>query len=150
MSPHGAMIGARAHGLEVIVVVVAPSETGEIAFGVVWADLAIGSGDHALDVAERRIDPFEGRRADCLGSRAGVDCGIGVGALAEHTPTAEAIGDDLASRNQPTRDTARDLPLAGAPDGSQLPSLGSSRDGSVAKSGWLVTCLRDLPRGVEA
>ena len=22
--------------------------------------------------------------------------------------------------------------------------------GSVAKSGWLVTCLRDLPRGVEA
>ena len=24
------------------------------------------------------------------------------------------------------------------------------RLGSVAKSGWLVTCLRDLPRGVEA
>ena len=23
-------------------------------------------------------------------------------------------------------------------------------DGSVAKSGWLVTCLRDLERGVEA
>ena len=23
-------------------------------------------------------------------------------------------------------------------------------DGSVAKSGYLVTCLRDLPRGVEA
>ena len=24
------------------------------------------------------------------------------------------------------------------------------REGSVAKSGYLVTCLRDLPRGVEA
>ena len=45
---------------------------------------------------------------------------MGVGALAEHTPTAEAIGDDLASRGQPTRGAARDLALAKAPDGSQL------------------------------
>ena len=28
--------------------------------------------------------------------------------------------------------------------------LGNTIDGSVAKSGYLVTCLRDLPRGVEA
>ena len=28
--------------------------------------------------------------------------------------------------------------------------IANELDGSVAKSGYLVTCLRDLPRGVEA
>ena len=37
-------------------------------------------------------------------------------------------------------------------DWDPLPAevLRRARDGSVAKSGYLVTCLRDLPRGVEA
>ena len=36
------------------------------------------------------------------------------------------------------------------PDGFVCPACGHRGHGSVAKSGYLVTCLRDLPRGVEA
>ena len=50
---------ARYHRLELITAVVAPGEAGEVASGVIGAELAIGPGDRALDVAERRIDPFE-------------------------------------------------------------------------------------------
>ena len=50
---------ARDHRLELITAVVAPGETDEVAPGVIGAELAIGPGDRALDVAERRIDPFE-------------------------------------------------------------------------------------------
>ena len=49
----------RDHGFELIAPVVAPGETGEVAPGVIGAELAIGPGDRALAVAERRIDPFE-------------------------------------------------------------------------------------------
>ena len=33
---------------------------------------------------------------------------------------------------------------------AMMTERGVAVDGSVAKSGWLVTCLRDLERGVEA
>ena len=43
------------HGLEVV----APCEGGEVALGMVGAKLTVGPGDRALDVAQRRIAPFE-------------------------------------------------------------------------------------------
>ena len=69
----GAMDEARDHGLELIAPVVAPGEASKVALGMIRTDLAVGPGDRALDIAERRIDPFEGGRADgkCLRRTAG-------------------------------------------------------------------------------
>ena len=89
------------HGLELVAPVVAPGEAGEVALGMVWAKLAVGPSNRALDVAEGCVDPFEGGRAGRLGSRAGEDWTMAAGALTEHTPTAEDVGDDLRSRRQP-------------------------------------------------
>ena len=50
---------ARDHRLELITAVVAPGENGEVAFGMVGAELEIVPGDDcAIDVSERRIHPF--------------------------------------------------------------------------------------------
>ena len=49
-------VGARDHGLELVAAVVAPSEAGEVAFGMIRAELAAGSSDRALDVSERGVD----------------------------------------------------------------------------------------------
>ena len=38
----------------------------------------------------------------------------------------------------------------GTPMSVAIGTKAATYDGSVAKSGWLVTCLRDLERGVEA
>ena len=108
------------HGLEVVAPVVAPGEAGEVALGMVGAELAVGPGDRALDVAERRVDPFERGHTSSLGSRAGAHRAMAAGALAEHTPTAEAVGDDRASRRQPMRRATCDLALAEALDRRQL------------------------------
>ena len=59
------------HGLELVAPLVALSKTGEATLGVIGAELAIGSGDGALDVAERGIDPLERRHTGRLASRAG-------------------------------------------------------------------------------
>ena len=48
----------RDHGFELIAPVVAPGETGEVAPGVIGAELAIGPGDRVLDVAEHRVHPY--------------------------------------------------------------------------------------------
>ena len=40
---------------------------------MIGAELGVGSGDRALDVAERRVDPFEGRHAGGLPPGAGAD-----------------------------------------------------------------------------
>ena len=119
-------------GLELIAPIVATGEAGEVTLGMVGSELAVGPGDRALDVAQRRIDPFERGHTSSIGSRADADRATAVGALAEHTPTAEAVGDDRASRRQPMRRAARDLALAEASDRRQLELvrvlLGAGRD----------------------
>ena len=68
---------ARDHGVELVAPVVSPGEAGEVALGMIGAELGVGSGDRALDVAERRVDPFEGRHAGGLPPGAGADRGDG-------------------------------------------------------------------------
>ena len=65
------------HCLELIAPVVAPGEAGEIASGMVGAELAISPGDRALDVAERRVHPFERCHAGRLSARPGTDRPLG-------------------------------------------------------------------------
>ena len=47
------------HGVELVAAVEAPGEAGEVALGVLRADVMIGAGERRLDVAQSRVDPFE-------------------------------------------------------------------------------------------
>ena len=103
---------ARDHGVELVAPVVSPGEAGEVALGMIGAELAVGSGDRALDVAERRVDPFEGRHAGGLPPGAGADRAMASDDPVERVPAAQAVGEDLASGGQPALGAARDLALA--------------------------------------
>ena len=124
----GAVNEARDHGVELVAPVVSPGEAGEVALGMIGAELAVGSGDRALDVAERRVDPFEGRHAGGLPPGAGADRAMASDDPVERVPAAQAVGEDLASGGQPALGAARDLALAEALDRDQLdlarPALG--------------------------
>src|SRR5471030_695410 len=61
------------HGSEIVAPVEAVFELGEVAWYMLAADGAVGSDDRRLDVAQCRIDPFEGWRARRLWPRAGFD-----------------------------------------------------------------------------
>ena len=78
----------RDHCLELIAPVVAPGEAGEIASGMVGAELAISPGDRALDVAERRVHPFERCHAGRLSARPGADRLVAAGGFFECAPAA--------------------------------------------------------------
>ena len=82
-----AMDEARDHALELI----APGETGEVVSGMIGSDLAVRSGDRALDIAERRIHPFEWRHAARFSTRAGANCPMAACSIGEHAPAAEAV-----------------------------------------------------------
>ena len=94
----GAVNEARDHGVELVAPVVSPGEAGEVALGMIGAELAVGSGDRALDVAERRVDPFEGRHAGGLPPGAGADRAMASDDPVERVPAAQAVGEDLAIR----------------------------------------------------
>src|SRR5512144_2249947 len=64
---------AGEHGGEVVAAVEAVLELGQIARNVLIADRPIGTDDRCLDVAERGVDPLEGRREDGLAARASAD-----------------------------------------------------------------------------
>ena len=81
----------RDHCLELIAPVVAPGEAGEIASGMVGAELAISPSDRALDVAERRVHPFERCHAGRLSARPGADRLMAAGGLVECAPAAQAV-----------------------------------------------------------
>ena len=102
---------ARDRGLELV----APSEAGEVTFGVIGAGLAVGSSDRALDVSERGIDPLEGRHAGCLAPGAGAGFSVIITGMAKRGPAGEAIGDDLGVGGQPALYAACDLALAAEP-----------------------------------
>ena len=97
----GAMDETRDHGFELIAPVVALGETGEVAPGVIGAEVAIGPGDRALDVAEHRVHPFERRHAGRLSARPGADCLMAAGNLVECAPAAQAVRHNRRAGGQP-------------------------------------------------
>src|SRR5215216_4741740 len=60
----GAVDEAWDQGGELEATVVAPGEAGEIAAGVLGADVTVRASDRGLDVAQRGVDPLE-RRPPC-------------------------------------------------------------------------------------
>src|SRR5512133_1000713 len=59
---------ARDHGREIVSSVEAVLEFGEVARNMLAIDGTVGSCDGGLDVAERGVGPFEGRRTGGFGS----------------------------------------------------------------------------------
>ena len=110
----------RDHCLELIAPVVAPGEAGEVAPGVIGAELAIGPGDRAPDVAERPVHPFERCHAARLSARPGADRPMAAGGFVECAPAAQAVRHNRRSGGRPVLGAARDLALAEALDRRQL------------------------------
>ena len=50
-------------GVEHMAPIEAPGEAGEVALGMLGADVMVGAGQRGLDVAERGVDPGERRPA---------------------------------------------------------------------------------------
>jgi hypothetical protein len=69
---------------------------GQIARDVLVADRAIGADDRRLDVAERGVDPLEGRREDGFAARAGADRLVGAAGGGDAAEARQTIADDGA------------------------------------------------------
>lgn len=87
---------------------------------MIRAELAIGSTERTLDVAERGVDPLEGHHAGCLAARAGAGRPMVMAGTAEGGPAGEAVGHDLGVGGRPALCAACGLALAEAPDRSRI------------------------------
>src|SRR3954469_21252844 len=86
---------ARDHGREVVSPIEAIFELGEVTRHVLLVDRAVGTDDGGLDVAQRYVDPLEGRRVG--GGRAGasLDYRVLASGLRHCAEAAQAVADDL-------------------------------------------------------
>ena len=62
---------ALGQGVELEAAVEAPGEAGEVALGVLWADVMVGPGERGLDVAQRGVHPLKRCPLGGLRPRAG-------------------------------------------------------------------------------
>ena len=85
----------RDHGFEIEPSIEAVFELSEIAWHVLAADGAVGSGERGLDVAQRSVDPFEGRGMDRLWTRPGLDHVVDASGLGDGTEAAQAVADHV-------------------------------------------------------
>lgn len=81
--------------------VVALSETGEIVFGVIGFELAMGSGGLAHDVSDRGANPIEEHRAGCPAAQAGAGRAVVMACVAEGGPAGESVGYGPRVGDQP-------------------------------------------------
>src|SRR3954470_5066280 len=95
--PHAGPAQARDHGGEIVSPVEAVFELGEVARDMLAVDGAVGANNGGLDIAERGVDPLEGRyarRCRTGSSLDGLVAATGVGHTAE---TLEPVADDRAA-----------------------------------------------------
>ena len=100
MGTGGATDEARDYGLEFEAPVALPCEAGEVSFGEIGAELAVGAGVRGLDITERGVDPFERRHADGLAARSGADRAMASGDPVERVPAVWSAGDYFGARCQ--------------------------------------------------
>src|SRR5512147_2483465 len=84
------------HGGEIVAPIEAVRELGQVARDVLLADRPIGGGNGGLDVAERGVDPLEGRCEDRLAAGSGVDRLMRASRIRDAAEATEAIADDGA------------------------------------------------------
>jgi hypothetical protein len=86
----------RDHGGQIVSLVEAVFEFGEGARDMLAVDGTVCSCDGGLDVAEGRVDPFEGRRLSCLWSRPGLDDLVRTASFGDAGETLKTVADDRA------------------------------------------------------
>ena len=88
------------HGCEIVSPVEAVFELGEVAWDVLAVDGPAGADNRGLDVAQRGIDPFEGRGAHCRGAASSLDGLVGAPGIGDAGKALEPITHDRATRTE--------------------------------------------------
>ena len=83
-------------GVEVVAPIEAVGEAGEIALGMLRTDMVVGAGDRRLDIAERRVDPFEGCPLCRLAARSGSHGEVIDVRLGDRRPAGQTVADRAA------------------------------------------------------
>src|SRR4051812_15867799 len=73
----------------------AVGEAGEVALGVLAADVVVGAGERGLDVAQHRVHPSERRPLGRLSARAGDHREVVAAGLLDRRPAGQAVADTL-------------------------------------------------------
>src|SRR5436305_700301 len=99
-------------------------ELGEVARDVVAADHTVGAGDCSLDVAERGVDPLEGRRARRGWPASRLDRLVGASGVGHAAETRQPVADHRTSWIEAALGEAGDRM---APETSDPPQLQANR-----------------------
>ena len=84
-------------GVQLVAAVEAPGEAGQVALGVLGADVMVGAGERGLDVAQGRVDPGERHPAGRLGAAAGDHGEVAAAGLLDRRPAGQAISHHVAA-----------------------------------------------------
>ena len=106
-------------GIELVAAVEAPGEAGQVALGVLGADVMVGAGERRLDVAERGVDPGKGDPLGRVRPRAGDHGEVVAAGFADRRPAGQAVADHVAAGGEVALGQRRDLLLAEALDHRQ-------------------------------
>src|SRR5688500_3534121 len=98
----------------------AVGEAGEIALGMLGADVVVGAGDRGLDGAQHRVHPPERRPLGGLPAGAGDHREVAAAGLRHRRPAGEPVADDVAASGEVTLGELLDLLLAEALDHGEL------------------------------
>jgi hypothetical protein len=116
-SADGSPAEAGEYGGEVVAAVEAVFEFGQIARNVLVTDRPIGTDDL---VAQRGVDPVEGRREDRLAAGAGADRLVGTAGRGDAAKARQTIANDGAASVQAALGEDLDLGAPEAPPPAQL------------------------------
>ncbi len=83
-------------------------------------DRAIGANQGRLDVAERRVHPFECASARCGDAGAGLDDDMLASGVSDRTKACQAVGDDLAGGIEAPLGKCRNPVVAEVDDATQM------------------------------
>src|SRR4051812_5462993 len=110
--PRAGVRQALGHGVELEAAVEAPGVAGEVALGVLRADVMVGAGERRLDVAQGRVDPSKWNPLGRLRAAAGDHGIVRTAGPLDRGPAAQAVGDDVAAGGEVTLGKLLDLLLA--------------------------------------
>src|SRR4029453_4869172 len=106
--------------VELVAAIEAVGEAGEIALGVLAADVVVGAGDRGLDVAQHRVHPSERRPPGRLPAGAGDHREVVAAGLRDRRPAGQAVADDVAAGGEVALGGGLALLLAEALDHREL------------------------------
>src|SRR5687767_9857878 len=106
--------------VELEAAVEAVGEAGEVALGVLGADVVVGAGDRGLAVAQHRVHPPERRPLGGPPAGAGDHRDMSAAGLLDRRPAGEPVADDVAASGAVTLGELLDLLLAKALDHAEL------------------------------